>query len=111
MLIALAGLGIAAYHPEGARYATYLAGDRRATGMSWFSVGGNLGFALGPAMLAAANLWLGLSGTLLVASLPLAAALLLQRELRHLRRFRPSRPRARGTARATRPTSGRHSPA
>ncbi|MBV9049331.1 MAG: MFS transporter, partial [Solirubrobacterales bacterium] len=46
--VALAGVGVGAYHPEAARYANYVSGERRATGMSLFSVGGNLGFALGP---------------------------------------------------------------
>lgn len=42
------GLGVAAFHPEAARVANHLAGDRKATGVAWFSVGGNLGFAAGP---------------------------------------------------------------
>lgn len=46
--VALSGLGVAAFHPEAARLANYASGDRRATGMSHFSVGGNAGFALGP---------------------------------------------------------------
>ena len=45
--IFLAGLGVAAYHPEASRLASVLAGPQRGTGMSLFSVGGNLGFALG----------------------------------------------------------------
>jgi len=48
LAVALSGLGIAAFHPEGARYARYASGRRQATGMSLFSLGGNLGFALGP---------------------------------------------------------------
>ena len=47
-LIAVGGIGIAAFHPEGARYARDASGSRLTTGMSMFSVGGNLGFALGP---------------------------------------------------------------
>jgi FSR family fosmidomycin resistance protein-like MFS transporter len=43
-----AGLGVAAYHPEAARVAHALAGDRKATGVAWFMTGGNLGFAAGP---------------------------------------------------------------
>ncbi|MCL5023574.1 MAG: MFS transporter [Nitrospirae bacterium] len=42
------GLGVAAYHPEGFKTAHYFTGARAATGMAVFSVGGNLGFALGP---------------------------------------------------------------
>ncbi|HEY3278655.1 MAG TPA: MFS transporter [Syntrophorhabdaceae bacterium] len=47
-LTALSGLGIAAYHPEGYKTAHFFTGERAATGMSIFSVGGNLGLALGP---------------------------------------------------------------
>jgi len=48
MLVILSGLGVASYHPEGYKTAHYFTGDKPATGMSVFSVGGNLGFALGP---------------------------------------------------------------
>ena len=46
--VLVAGLGVAAYHPEASKFASYVSGDRRASGMAFFSVGGNLGFALGP---------------------------------------------------------------
>jgi MFS transporter, FSR family, fosmidomycin resistance protein len=46
------GLGVAAYHPEAARIAHGLAGERKATGVAWFMTGGNLGFAVGPLMTA-----------------------------------------------------------
>ena len=44
----VSGLGVAAYHPEGSKFAAYASGAKRASGMSLFSVGGNLGYALGP---------------------------------------------------------------
>ena len=44
------GLGVAAFHPEAARKAYLVSGERRTTGMSLFSVGGGLGFALAPAL-------------------------------------------------------------
>ena len=49
LAIFLSGLGVAAYHPEASRLASVLSGEQRGTGMSLFSVGGNLGFALGAA--------------------------------------------------------------
>src|SRR6185436_10213753 len=58
--VTFAGVGIGAYHPEGARYANYVSGDRRASGMSLYSVGGNVGFALGPVLVAPLVLTLGL---------------------------------------------------
>jgi FSR family fosmidomycin resistance protein-like MFS transporter len=48
LLVLISGLGVAAYHPEGYKTAHYFTGKNLATGMSVFSVGGNLGFALGP---------------------------------------------------------------
>ena len=89
-VVVVSGLGVAAYHPEGSRFANYVAGERRATGMSLFSVGGNAGLALGPAIVTPLALTLGLEGTPLIAVLPLAVAALLWRELRRLRGFAPS---------------------
>src|SRR4051812_26996529 len=82
--VGIGGLGVAAFHPEGARYANYASGARRGTGMSLFSVGGNAGFALGPVLITPAVLALGLSGTLAVAVLPALAAVALAVELPHL---------------------------
>ena len=42
-----AGVGIAAYHPEGAKFAAFASGRKRASGMSYFNIGGNSGYALG----------------------------------------------------------------
>jgi FSR family fosmidomycin resistance protein-like MFS transporter len=83
--VGIGGLGVAAFHPEGARYASYASGARRGTGMSLFSVGGNAGFALGPILVTPAVLALGLHGTLAVAVLPALAAVVLALELPHLR--------------------------
>jgi FSR family fosmidomycin resistance protein-like MFS transporter len=41
-LVVVSGLGIAAYHPEGYKTASFFTGEQAATGMSVFSVGGNL---------------------------------------------------------------------
>ncbi|MFD3813442.1 MFS transporter [Streptomyces rubiginosohelvolus] len=50
--VALSGIGVAAYHPESARVARIAArGSHRA--MGWFSMGGTIGFALAPLMVAA----------------------------------------------------------
>ncbi|WP_426502442.1 MFS transporter [Dactylosporangium sp. McL0621] len=50
--VAVSGLGVAAYHPEAARVAR-IASAGRHTGMGWFSLGGNLGFAAAPLLVAA----------------------------------------------------------
>lgn len=85
--VAFHGLGVAAFHPEGSRAAAYASGERRATGMSIFSTGGNLGMATGPLVITPLILALGLRASLvpvlpilliagfLVTQLPLLAAL------------------------------------
>jgi FSR family fosmidomycin resistance protein-like MFS transporter len=77
LAVGVSGLGIAAFHPEGARYANRASGPRRATGMSIFSVGGNLGFAVGPLIATPILLVLGLDGGWLLAIPGVAASLVL----------------------------------
>ena len=81
LVLVLAGLGTAAFHPIASIAVTHASGDRRGFGMSFFSTGGNLGFAIGPVMAAWLMTWLGLPGTLLVIlpSLLMAAAMYLWR--------------------------------
>jgi FSR family fosmidomycin resistance protein-like MFS transporter len=88
--VLISGVGVAAFHPEGSKFASYVSGARRASGMSLFSIGGNIGFALGPLYAAAAIGALGLHGGLLVMipGLVVAAALLGVR--RYLAGFAPS---------------------
>ncbi len=90
--VVASGLGVAAFHPEGSRYANYLSGSRRATGMSLFSLGGNAGFALGPALVTPAVALLGLRGALVITVPAAAVALWVAVELPRLSRFRPARP-------------------
>ena len=90
-LVTLSGMGTAAYHPEGSKYAAYVSGKRRATGMSLFSIGGNLGYALGPIVATVLVLEFGLKGGLLLAVPCLAVAAMLLAVLRYLRTFAPER--------------------
>jgi len=83
--VAFSGLGVAAFHPEGARFAGQVSGERRGAGMSLFSLGGNAGFALGPILVTPIVLVVGLQGTVLLAVVPVAVAVLLARELPRLR--------------------------
>lgn len=78
VLIVVMGLGVAAYHPEGYRTATGVAGDRKATALSWFSLGGNIGYASGPLIAALLITTFGLGGTLgmLVPSVIMALAII-----------------------------------
>jgi len=63
LLVVIMGLGIASYHPEGYRAAASVAGRMKATGISWFSVGGNLGVAVGPPMITWLLVRFGLRGS------------------------------------------------
>ncbi len=76
---AVTGIGVAAFHPEAARQIYTLSGERRATAMSFFAVGGNLGFALGPAVATPLQVALGLRGTILLVLPALAMSLVLVR--------------------------------
>ena len=86
------GFGVAAYHPEGSKFASYVSGSRRASGMSLFSVGGNIGFALGPlvASFFVITLGLGLDGGVFVALPGLLVAAMLLFALPHLASFAPA---------------------
>jgi len=65
VLVGFSGLGVAIYHPEGWRVANFFAGDKKATGMSIFGAGGDLGFAFGPIVAVFFIKYLGLKGSTL----------------------------------------------
>jgi MFS transporter, FSR family, fosmidomycin resistance protein len=67
LLVLISGVGSAAYHPEGSKFAGYVSGRKRASGMAWFSIGGNLGFALGPIATTAVVAAFDLRGGLILA--------------------------------------------
>jgi len=62
--VILSGFGIASFHPEGFKTAHFFTGDKKATGMSIFAVGGNLGIAVGPIVALSLVTHFGLGGTL-----------------------------------------------
>lgn len=86
--VVVSGIGVAAFHPEGSRFANYVSGAKRSSGMSLFSVGGNVGFALGPALVTPLVLAFGLSGTLLVIVPTSLMGVVLVHELPRLKSFR-----------------------
>ncbi|HZZ49805.1 MAG TPA: MFS transporter [Pseudonocardia sp.] len=93
--VALSGIGVAAFHPEAARLARVVTGGG-PVGMSWFSVGGNIGFALAPVIATPVIALGGVSATpWLVVPSVIGAALVVPM----LRRGR-STPGAGATARA-----------
>ena len=91
VLVFLSGLGIAAYHPEGAKFAVFASGRRRASGMSLFNIGGNTGYALGPIIVTPLVLWLGLGPGGLLASIPVVlGSFAVLAALPYLSRLRPA---------------------
>lgn len=77
VLVVLTGFGVASYHPEGYKAANLVAGSRKATGLSLFAIGGNVGIALGPPIVTAAVSGFGLPGTLLMLAPGVAMALII----------------------------------
>ncbi|MDP8939924.1 MAG: MFS transporter [Actinomycetota bacterium] len=89
LCVVLSGIGVAAFHPEAARFANYVSGSRRARGMSFFSVGGNAGFALGPVLTTPLVLLFGLPGTLFLALPAALMAAVLFVEMSRMMGFQP----------------------
>ena len=85
LAVVVCSAGVAAYHPEGARWARHASSSRVTADMSVFSVGGGVGYALGPLVVAAALAPLGLHGTLVIAVVPFAAAAAVVVALRRFR--------------------------
>ncbi|HYN40284.1 MAG TPA: MFS transporter [Thermoanaerobaculia bacterium] len=96
--VAFHGLGVAAFHPEGSRAAAYASGDRRATGMSIFSTGGNLGMATGPLVITPLVLAYGLRASLVPLFPILLIAGFLVTQLPILAALHPSAPARSGAA-------------
>lgn len=87
----LTGLGVAAFHPEGAKFASFASGHRRASGMALFNIGGNTGYALGPIVIAPLIYWRGLSSAAIVAVPISIGAFAIWRTLPYLRGIVPER--------------------
>jgi FSR family fosmidomycin resistance protein-like MFS transporter len=83
--VVVSGVGVAAFHPEAAKFAGFASHERQGRGMSLFSVGGNAGFAIGPLLTTPLVLAFGLPGTLALCVLPYSAAVMSVRELPRLR--------------------------
>jgi FSR family fosmidomycin resistance protein-like MFS transporter len=95
--VAASGIGVAAYHPEATRTARGLAGDSTQA-MSWFSVGGNAGIALGPVIVTPVLLATRLHGTPLLAlpAVVMASVLAVRRPWRQVRARSAGRARTAG---------------
>ena len=82
--IAVSGVGSALFHPEAARYANRVSGERKGLGLSLFSIGGSGGFVVGPLIAVAAVSAFGLAGTLVFGVLALFTAGTLLYQIAHL---------------------------
>ena len=77
VLALLGGLGTAIYHPQAAAMVVAVSGPRRATMMSVYLMGGNIGLALGPFFVALLTDHRGLAATWLLIFPGLMGALML----------------------------------
>jgi FSR family fosmidomycin resistance protein-like MFS transporter len=77
--VMVSGIGIASFHPEGFKTAYYFTGDKKATGMSIFAVGGNFGIATGPILALTLVTSFGLKGifSLILPGILIAVILIL----------------------------------
>jgi FSR family fosmidomycin resistance protein-like MFS transporter len=84
LFVVAGGIGSAVMHPEAGKYAALLSGDRKSGGISIFQIGGAVGYAFGPAAIAALLARYGTHGSLLMlvpGVLAIAALFVLMREL------------------------------
>ena len=76
LLVAINGIGAATFHPAAGKLANIFAGKKVGRGMSIFSVGGNIGYALGPLYFTAFYMMIGLKATLVLIVPALVMAVL-----------------------------------
>ncbi len=101
LAVGVSGLGVAAYHPEAARLVNYVVSENKATAMSIFGVGGQLGFAIGPLITTAILLSWGLKATLLLALPAILAGIVLARRGSDFSAFSGAGPKKSGPAQQT----------
>lgn len=78
----LAALGHASFHPSGlAKVGVQCSDSNRGRLMSYFVIGGNLGYAIGPLLVGLSIGWLGLKGLILFLFPGLGMALLVRRQV------------------------------
>ena len=65
-LVGMAGFGSSAYHPQASSMVPRISGGRKGLGVSIFSAGGNLGYAIMPVLVAPITMFWGVSGVLIL---------------------------------------------
>jgi FSR family fosmidomycin resistance protein-like MFS transporter len=81
------GIGVAMFHPEGGTLANIVAAENKGTGVANFSVGGNLGFVVGPLIVAAAFQKLGMHGCFIFPVFQLIVAVVLLTQQKRFKEF------------------------
>ncbi|MDR0893215.1 MAG: MFS transporter [Mediterranea sp.] len=83
----LTGVGVALFHPEGGRLANVVAGANKGEGIGNFAVGGNLGFAVGPLLVALTFPALGMKGAFLFIIPAIISSVLLLSQVRRFQSY------------------------
>ena len=86
LCIVVGGFGSAIMHPEAGKYAAMVSGERRASGISVFQIGGQIGYAIGPPVAGVVLSHYGGVGLLGVSLPGLAAAVLIAALMPHVDR-------------------------
>ncbi len=97
LLVIVSGLGIASYHPEGFKTARFFTGEKMVAGLSVFTLGGNVGLALGPVTALFITSHFGLDYLPLMLAFSLTFISLLFGTRRFIAQARPA-PVAKGSA-------------
>lgn len=84
LVVTLTGVGTAAFHPIASMAAAHASQAQRGLGMSFFSAGGNLGFAIGPILMTWILAWFGLRGSVLLMGLGFLTASVIHRYRREI---------------------------
>lgn len=87
LAVAFTGIGSSMFHPDGGRMANYVAGEHKGRGLSNFSVGGNLGGAVGPMLAVFGISQFGMKGTAILAIPAVLMAAFLMSQSRDLAQF------------------------
>ena len=93
-------VAVALFHPDGGRMANYVAGERKGRGMSNFSVGGNLGGAVGPMLAVFGIKQFGMKGAAILAVPAVLMSVFLLTQTKELAKFAQEGSRATEKAKA-----------
>lgn len=86
-IVAISGVGVALFHPEGGKCANYVAGENKGAGMGLFGAGGSIGFAIGPMLASFAMVTFGIEGTVIFAFPAAIVSIMLLLSLKGLKSY------------------------